>query len=84
MRRRLRLEDEYGLRQVELAGDGLHAVRAEAIGFQHDGQRIAAEPHGREDVEGVEPQAHVQTGPLLFVRDHAGIRRRFQAAYDRR
>ena len=45
---------EDGFRQVELARDGLHLGVGEAIGIQHDGQRIAGETAIGENVERVE------------------------------
>ena len=54
----LRLGDEHGLGQVELARDRLHARRVEAVGVEHNGQRVAAEPLVGEHVEDVIGQAH--------------------------
>ena len=39
----LRFQDEHRLRQIELAGDHLHARAVQRVGIQHHGQRIAAE-----------------------------------------
>ena len=49
---------EDGLRQVELARDGLHLQRRQAIGVQHHRQRVAGEAAVGEDVQGVEREGH--------------------------
>ena len=46
-----RRKDEHRLGQIELARDRLHAVRIEPLGVQHDGERIAGEAIGRENIE---------------------------------
>src|SRR6185295_19644596 len=49
----VRLQHKNRFGQIELARDGLHPLAVEAIGVEHDGQRIAAEAFGRENIENV-------------------------------
>jgi hypothetical protein len=58
MRGILRRQNECDLRQIELGGDGLHLIGAEAAAVGHDRQRIAAEFSIGEDVNGDEFNLH--------------------------
>jgi hypothetical protein len=53
-----RREDEHRLRVIELACDGLHDIRAEPLGLQHHGERIAGKAAVGEHVERREMSAH--------------------------
>jgi hypothetical protein len=57
------LEDEHGLRDVELAGDPLHLFVAQPLGIQEYGERIAAEDLVGEHVGRVEAVAHDLASP---------------------
>ena len=66
---------EHGLRQVELARDGLHLRLVEIVGVAHHRERIAAEPRLREHVERVELLSHDESpGALLTGRTSRGKR----------
>jgi len=52
-----RFQDEHGLGQVELGGDGLHLFAVQRLRIEHDGERIAAEGGVGENVEGVKAVA---------------------------
>ena len=54
--------DEDGFGEVELAGDGLHALVVQAGRVQHDGKRIAGELLRCKNVERVEAAGHAR-GP---------------------
>ena len=53
-----RREHEYGLGQVELARDRLHPRVVEAVGVEHDGERVAGERRLGEHVEKAIGAAH--------------------------
>ena len=53
-----RREHEHGLGQIELAGDRLHPRVVEAVGVEHDGERVAGERRLGEHVEKAIGAAH--------------------------
>ena len=82
----LRLQDEDGLGQIELTRNGLHVLGIERIGAKDDGQGVAAETFGCENVEGVEGEAHGKVpswsrrwSPPESMPDHAGKQVAIQA-----
>ncbi len=58
VRRRLRRQHEHRLGMIELAGDRLHRSRIEAVGVEHDRQRIAGKTPVGEHVECRETPLH--------------------------
>ena len=63
-----RREHEHGLGQIELAGDRLHARVVEAVGVEHDGERVAGERRLGEHVEKAVGAAHGNLVATLLVR----------------
>ncbi len=67
----LRLQDEGGLRQVELARDRLHAAGIQAVRVEHDGERIAAEALAGEHVEDMIGEGHRRARSLAWPKHGA-------------
>jgi hypothetical protein len=54
--------DEHSLREVEFAGDRLHALVVQALCVQEDGERIAGQYLSSDNVDRVEMACHAACG----------------------
>ncbi len=65
---------ENRLRQIELAGDFLHALIAQTVCVEHDRQAVAGEGLRREDIERMELELHCGSKCSISMRAKPGIR----------
>jgi len=73
MRRVPRRQDKDGLGEIEFAGDCVHRVGIEPVGFQDDRERVAGKAPGGEHIERHKATAHQNLAPAVAVSFKAAV-----------